>query len=92
MDNENKKKDLRKSIEKLHAEHDLLDERYKKKKQELKSFISDLEYHIDNPGNEDHLKMVSEKLPGLIKIFELKHPEITDVLNKISMILSNMGI
>ena len=95
MGDEKRKNDLRKSIERLNAEHDLLDVKdvkYEEKRRALKSFISDLEYHIDNPEDKEHLENVIKSVPGLIKMFELKHPRITDILNKVSLILSNMGI
>ena len=91
-EDENKKDDLKKSIEKLNNEHNLLSADLVEKRKALKSFISDLEYHVDNPEDKEHLENVIKTIPELIKMFEVKHPRLTDLLNKISMILSNMGI
>ncbi len=86
------KQELQKSIQKLRDERDSLDITQKEKRKRIDQFIDDLEHHIVNPEDGEHATRLRAHLPELVKLFEVKHPGITDILNKVSMILSNMGI
>jgi len=85
-------KELQESIKSLKKEKDSLDETQIEKKEKIGQFIKDLEHHIMHPEDSEHATHLREDMPGLIKLLEIEHPGITNILNRISIILSNMGI
>ena len=89
---ESERKQLEKTIKDLKLERDSLPETQAENKERIDTLIKDIRYHIDHPEDVDHAKRLKNNLPDLIKIFEIKHPVITDIINKVSLILSNMGI
>ncbi len=89
---EKHKQELQESIRKLRDERDSLDSTQKEKRKRIDQFIDDLEHHIVHPEDGEHATRIRANLPELIKLFEVRHPGITDILNKVTMILSNMGI
>ena len=89
---ESERKQLEKTIKDLKSERDSLPEAQAEKKDRIDNLIKDIRYHIDHPDDKDHARKLKNSLPDLIKIFEVKHPVITDIINRVSIILSNMGI
>ncbi len=89
---EKEKEELKNSIKSLENERDSLDKSQSEKIEHLNRLINDIKYHLDHPNDRDHAQKLKEKLPDLLKLFEVKHPVITDIINRVSIILSNMGI
>lgn len=61
-------------------------------KARVQQLIADLERHVDNPGDEEHRSSVTASVPGLVEQFEASHPQLTEVLNRVLVALSGMGI
>lgn len=76
---------LRKHVSTLNVENE-------SKKTEIEALINDLEQQIDHPEDTSHGSRAHQQLPGMIKTFEVEHPQMTRVLNQIMLTLSNMGI
>ena len=61
-------------------------------KARIQQLIADLERHLDNPADEEHRSSVTAAVPGLVEQFEVSHPQLTEVLNRVLVALSGMGI
>ena len=77
-------KNLRIEVEK----HEIEDENTIKSIEEL---IRALEVQLENNESVE-TKELTENITQLIEQFEIEHPNITELLSKLSMSLSNMGI
>lgn len=77
-------KNLRNEVEK----HEIEDENTIKRIEEL---IRALEAQLENNESVE-TKELTENITQLIEQFEIEHPNITELLSKLSMSLSNMGI
>ncbi len=58
----------------------------------IEQLIAQLEQQDQDPEDLTPGRAASQELPGLIERFEVEHPELTLVLNRIMVSLSNMGI
>ena len=61
----------------------------------IESLISDLEHHLDAPGDapsDVHRARLNERLEAAIDQFEATHPTLTLRLNEIMMTLSGTGV
>lgn len=76
---------LREAVEALGAGDDAA-------KARIEQLIADLERHVDNPGDAAHRSSVNAALPKLVEQFEVSHPQLTEVLNRVLVALSGMGI
>lgn len=81
---------LQKDLGQLKVEITKLQESDVEAASRLNSLLADIESSIDSdfPQNPDIRTAVQDNL----KYFEATHPVITDVLNRIATLLSNMGI
>jgi len=57
----------------------------------LHSLVEDLDSQLRNNDNPD-IDDFTENISYMIEQFEIEHPSITELLNKLSIGLSNMGI
>ena len=60
-------------------------------KNNLESLIKDLNSQLVNNENPD-MDDFGEKISHIIEQFEIEHPNVTELLSKLSSSLSNMGI
>lgn len=89
---EKHEQELRDSIQRLRDVGSSLGGTQAEDKKEIDRFIDDLEHHIADPEDSERRTRLAANLPELVRRFEEHHPAITDVLNSVSVILSNMGI
>ena len=73
---------LQAEVEKLRAVDPLVQEK-------LTSLVRDIESHLDEPDAENS---PGDRIPHLVQQFEVEHPRITEVLNRMMMALSDVGI
>lgn len=85
------KDELHKSLEALQAEIDKLEEGSENKAR-IMTLIKALEAQVENPEDQTHKQSILQKIPHMVEQFEAEHPSITTTLNRIMMILSDMGI
>lgn len=82
--------ELHESLERLRAEIRKLGADDEKIKRRMKRLVADLERQLDSEDSE-HEPLI-EGLRGHIERWEVEHPRLTAVLNRIMVSLSNMGI
>lgn len=81
------KDDIQKSIDELRHELSLLDDDQEDVKGRISGLISDIEAQVDAPESESGFSLTQH-----IEELEVKHPQITAIINQIATTLSNMGI
>ena len=86
------KAELHQSLEALRAEVDKLDAADDSARERLTYLIGDLDRQLENPDDVGHKEALREKIPDLVEQFEVEHPRTTEILNRIMMALSDMGI
>ena len=83
---------LKKQLADLKSEVNRLKENDKITREKMTGLISEIEHMIANPDDSEHKSALIENLKNHIDNFEIKHPDLTGVLNRIMVMLSNMGI
>ena len=83
---------FKKSVDKLRDQVNKIDDSKSEVKNEMNRLIIDLENQIEHPEDVDKLKELNQQVPSLITKFELEHPKLSETLNELMVILSNMGI
>jgi len=86
------KEELHKSLEALQTELDKLDGTDEEIRDRAARLIVDIECQLENPEDMEQKDSLLEKIPKLIDQFEVEHPRITGIMNRIMMTLSDMGI
>ncbi len=61
------------------------------RKQSLNTLADQIEQQIDDTSNTKHQGLV-ENLEETINEFEVEHPDLTSIINRILITLGNMGI
>ncbi len=85
------KSDLQEPLERLRAEIKKLGEDDDAIKQRMQRLVADLERKLESEDSE-HEPHLIEGLRQNIENFEVEHPRLTAVLNRVMVSLSNMGI
>ena len=85
-------KRLRESLDALRAEVGHLDEDDAATRARLERLINDLDRQLDHPDDEEHRDSMIETLQRLTERFEVEHPRVKGVFNRLMNALSNMGI
>jgi archaellum component FlaC len=83
---------LKKQLADLKSEINRLKENDKITREKMSGLISEIEHMITNPEDSEHKSALIENLKNHIENFEIKHPDLTGVLNRIMVMLSNIGI
>ncbi|NNM01561.1 MAG: DUF4404 family protein [Gammaproteobacteria bacterium] len=86
------KEELQKSLSALHAQVEKLDAGDPDVKARVEALVGDIERQIESPDDTEHAGGVISRLQSAIEHFEVEHPQLTGVLNRIMMTLSDMGI
>ena len=88
------KAELLKSLEDLRAEIEILAVDKTEIKDHMNALITDLESGIENLEGlkPKHRAALLERLRDGLKLSEVEHPTITAILNRIMVVLSNMGV
>jgi len=86
------KEELRRSLERLRSEIDLIEENNHPARERLDRLVVDLEHQIENEDDLAHRATLLDGIPNLVDEFETNHPKVTGILNHIMVTLSNMGI
>lgn len=86
------KNELHKSLEALQTELDKLEGSDEEIRDRAARLIVDIERQLENPEDTEQKDSLLEKIPKLIDQFEVEHPRITGIMNRIMMTLSDMGI
>ena len=83
---------LRIQLAELKSEINRLKENDKITSEKLAGLIPEIEHLIANPEDSAHKSAVIKNLESHIESFEIKHPDLTGILNQIMVMLSNIGI
>ncbi|MCU0821640.1 MAG: DUF4404 family protein [Spirochaetes bacterium] len=83
---------LKKQITDLKTEISRLKDKDSTTREKMLGLVSELEHMISNPDDSAQKSVLIENLKNHIEDFEIKHPDLTGVLNRIMVMLSNMGI
>lgn len=83
---------LKKQITDLKTEISRLKDKDKTTRDKMTGLVSEIEHMIANPDDSAHKSALIENLKNHIEDFEIQHPDLTGVLNRIMVMLSNMGI
>ena len=86
------KNELQKSLQALQTELDKLEGTDEEIRDRAARLIVDIERQLEHPEDTEHKDSLLEKIPKLIDQFEVEHPRITGIMNRIMMTLSDMGI
>ncbi|MCG8323982.1 MAG: DUF4404 family protein [Thiotrichales bacterium] len=84
------KEDLHQSLQALQDELDKLEESHEEVRDRATRLIYDIEQQLDDPEGQGDSPI--DRIPKLIEEFEVEHPRITGIMNRIMMALSDMGI
>ncbi len=84
--------ELHEPLERLRAEIRKLGEDDDAIKRRMKRLVADLERQLESSEESGHEPQLIEGLRENIERFEVEHPRLTGVLNRIMVHLSNMGI
>ena len=87
-----KKEELQNSLEALESEIEQLQQADDAVKNHMRSLINEIEAHIDETDDASDEESVLGSIRNSIEEFEVEHPRITGILNRIMMTLSDMGI
>ena len=85
-------KELLAALEMLRTEVDSLAQDHAPVRKRLDALISDIEGQIGDLDEAKHRAKLHRRLDKLVAQLEAGHPKITDILNRIMVTLSNMGI
>lgn len=85
------KEELQKSLSALHAQVEKLDTADPAVKARVEALVGDIERQIESPDDTEDAGVIG-RLQSAIEHFEVEHPQLTGVLNRIMMTLSDMGI
>ena len=83
---------LKKQLEELKSEIDVLEQKHAEARERLDSLVSAIEHQIGNTDDKAHRRSLKSEIHEYIDEFETYHPDVIGVLDKISVTLSNMGI
>ena len=83
---------LKKHLADLKSETNRLKADDKATREKMTVLISEIEHLLENPDDSAHRSAVINNLQNHIENFEIKHPDLTSILNQIMMMLSSMGI
>ncbi|PIQ24980.1 hypothetical protein COW36_06400 [bacterium (Candidatus Blackallbacteria) CG17_big_fil_post_rev_8_21_14_2_50_48_46] len=81
---------LKHAVQALREEIAQLDPSQESHRERLENLLCDLEKQIS--GETETQGQTLSGLNQLVTHFESEHPKLTDILNRISVLLSNMGI
>ncbi len=84
--------ELHETLEGLRAEIKKLGEDDEAIKGRMKQLVGELERKLDSEEEADDEPQLIESLRENVERFEVEHPRLTAVLNRIMVHLSNMGI
>jgi CII-binding regulator of phage lambda lysogenization HflD len=85
------REDLEQSLDGLREEIAKLDDT-DAAKERLGALLTSLERQLDDTIDSDEDDSVAEQVQSQIEHFEVEHPHVTAILNRIMVTLSNMGI
>ena len=85
------KEELHQSLQALQQELDKLEESNEEIRDRATRLIVDIENQLDTSNNDEDDSLI-DRIQKLIEQFEVEHPRITGIMNRIMMTLSDMGI
>lgn len=85
------KEELHHSLKALQQELDKLEESNEEIRDRATRLIVDIENQLDTSNNDEDDSLI-DRIQKLIEQFEVEHPRITGIMNRIMMTLSDMGI
>ena len=86
------KKELNQALKELRAESDKLGVENIDAKKKISSLASSIEDEINNLDNRKYIDDLIKNIQEHIEQYEIDHPRITSVLNRIMVTLSGLGI
>jgi len=61
-------------------------------KSQIDQLITEIELHLQQPDDANRKDVLVQGLENTIEQFEINHPRVTELLNRIIMALGNIGI
>ena len=86
------REDLQESLEGLRSEIRKLGEDDEPIKSRMRGLVADLERQLDEDEDYDEPEHLIESARDYIEQFEVEHPRLTGMLNRVMVALSNLGI
>jgi len=86
------KEDLQKHLQGLREETEQLGSDNPEIKSQIDRLITEVEQHLQQPGNANQKDELVQGLESTIEQFETRYPRVTELLNRIMMTLGNIGI
>ncbi len=86
------REELQQSLEGLRSEIHKLGEDDEPIKGRMRSLVTDLERQLDDDEDYDEPEQLIERARDHIERFEVEHPRLTGMLNRVMVALSNLGI
>ena len=87
-----KNKHLEQQLKDLNKEIENIDEQDQETRAKLLDLAETIQHKLDNPKDRDKHTAVLSRLEEDVIAFELKHPRISALLERIIDILKNMGV
>lgn len=86
------KQELIDSLATLQTELEQLDDASTNTKERITELVSEIEQQLENPTSTEPAGSLLDDISKQIELFEVEHPRITGILNRIMIALSDMGI
>jgi len=86
------REELQQSLEGLRSEIRKLGEDDEAIKDRMRNLMADLERQLDDDEDYDEPEQLIESMRDHIERFEVEHPRLTGMLNRVMVALSNLGI
>ena len=85
-------KKLREKVEHLKTSMDVIDKTDEKSRNALSQMIEQIQLKLKDKSDAAIHMETLDQLGKNVEYFETKHPEITKILNEVSIILSHLGV
>jgi predicted RNase H-like nuclease (RuvC/YqgF family) len=84
--------DLKDSLKKLRAEIEKIEGVNNQSREKLDRLVRSIQLKLEHPQDARHHEDLIDPLNDAIDHFEVSHPELTAIMNRIMVTLGNLGI
>jgi predicted RNase H-like nuclease (RuvC/YqgF family) len=84
--------DLKDSLKKLRAEIEKIEGVNNQSREKLDRLVRSIQLKLEHPQDARHHEDLIDHLNDAIDHFEVSHPELTAIMNRIMVTLGNLGI
>ena len=79
-------------LEQLRVELDAAEHAEAADRERLEGLVGSLRHRLEHPREDNEDQELLERLTDALTRYEVEHPRITDVLNRITLALGSMGV